>query len=378
MKIGMIIVCFLPSAAYGGPATVAAQQAKELSRRGHDVMILTTDILDPMDNERCNEYEEDVHGYTVLRFPAIVVTKSFASIFSWSLQTWLKNHAKEFDVFHIHYARGFIPWMQTGLLLRLKNRVILQPHGMLDKEAGIRKCLDALITKKHLTKANQVLVLQNYENQIINQIQMHTKTSIIPNGIEMSFDIPEWVEKNDKEFKILFLGRLHPRKRVLTFIKACYMLLEAFPNMLIRIVGPDGGDEEKAKLYIQEHGYVDRFLFVGPVTHDEVLKELSMATIFVQSTSQENFSLAVLEALAVGVPTVVTDTTHNLESLIEFNAVEVSKGDESSLALAIEKLLRDPQLRLLRSRNGKKTIKQRLSIEKVVDLLEKEYLRSTV
>jgi glycosyltransferase involved in cell wall biosynthesis len=369
----MVIACFLPSAAYGGPATVAAQQASELAKRGHDVTVLTTNVLDPRKKEYSILYEEDVQGYRVKRFPAKAFSGSFASIYSTTMNGWLKKHSQEFDVFHIHYARGFTPWAQTEILIRSKAKVFLQPHGMLDRVSGIRKWLDIFITKRHLARAAQVFVLQGYESKIIQKIQKFVQVSIIPNGIDMNSDLPVWRGEENPCPVILFLGRLHPRKRVIEFIKAGYQLIQKYPQIQMRIVGPDGGEEVLARSYINDHGCIEKFIFVGPVKHEEALKEFSNAKIFVLPTNEENFSLAVLEALAIGVPTVVTDTTHNLNVLTEYDAVEVSCPDALSLAKSIDKLLSDPLLRLKRSENGKKTIEQKLSIQRIVDLIEGHY-----
>jgi glycosyltransferase involved in cell wall biosynthesis len=378
MKIGMLIASFLPGVAYGGVASMAAEQAKELARRGHQVTVLTSNILDPIEPEYIKgplkEFGDG--GYEIIRFSSVLLARHFSGIFSAGMLQWLYQHAQEFDLFHVHYARGLIPLLPVGLLLRLRAKVYLQPHGMLDRTTGVRGWLDLLVTRRHLARARHVFALQPFEQNALKKIASTAHCSILPNGLPHLAGTPIWRAPVSEPRTVLFLGRLHPRKRVLTFVAAANILLSRRTDLTIRIVGPDGGDEQEARRQVIKLGMEKHVEFAGPVTRLAALEEFAGAAVYVLSTENENFSISVLEALMIGTPTVVTASTHNLDTLSAADAVEVSQPDPQSLACAIERLLDDPGLCARRSKNGRKLIDEQLNIRRVVDLLESHYMQA--
>ena len=375
MKIGVIIASFLPGVAYGGVASVAAEQAKELALRGHQITILTSDIIDPSTGERVksslNEYCHD--KYWIIRFSSLLLMRRFAAIYSLKLLKWLFLHWSEFDFFYIHYARGFIPMLPVELLYLVKAKYYLQPHGMLDRVNGVRSWIDIFFTKKHIKHAEKVFALHASERRGIKELVPDAQISILPNGIRIDKDFPAWKGLGKYPKIILFLGRLHPRKRVLTFIDVAKLLLAKRSDLKFRIVGPDGGDELEARKKVETSG-IEKFVeFVGPVHHDMVYHEYANAAIYILPTEYENFSISVLEALMVGIPTIVTTTTLNLGILDSSNAVYVSEPDASSLGEAIETLVDHPEMCFTQSKNGKILINKQLNISHVVDILEEHF-----
>jgi glycosyltransferase involved in cell wall biosynthesis len=160
---------------------------------------------------------------------------------------------------------------------------------------------------------------------------------------------------------------------VLTFLSAAEMLLARYPGLRFRIVGPDAGDEERARRQVRVAGLGHAVEFVGPVSREQALQEYAGAAAYVLPTENENFSISVLEALMVGTPTVVTASTRNLDVLRSADAVQVSSPDAEGLAAAIAKLLDDPALCAERSVRGRDLVLKHFTIENVVDHLEEHY-----
>ena len=378
MKIGMLIASFLPGVAYGGVAAIAAEQAHELARRGHQVTVVTTTVLDPIQAKffkgPISQMSED--GYEVLRFPSNLAVRHFSGIFSVPMVMWLQDHAQDFDLFHVHYARGLVPYLPVELLVVKGARIFLQPHGMLDRTTGPRGWLDRFVTRRHLAGAQQVFALQPFEQAALKAISPSARISILPNGLPHIANAPVWRATAAGARTVLFLGRLHPRKRVLAFLEAAGILLAQRADVAFRIVGPDGGQEAQARRRVIEMGIDKHVQFVGAVSRQAALEEYAGAAVYVLPTESENFSISTLEALLVGTPTVVTTSTRNLATLTAADAVEVSQPDAPSLACAIERLLDDPALCERRSKNGRGLIDEQLNIARVVDLLESHYTRT--
>jgi glycosyltransferase involved in cell wall biosynthesis len=286
---------------------------------------------------------------------------------------WLSLHAPEFDVFHVHYGRGIVPFLPVSLLLRRSATVFLQPHGMLDRTQGLRGWLDVCVTRRHLTRAARVFVLHPHEQAMILGIAPSARCAIVPKGVRLPEDLPAWQGPSMGSKTVLFLARLHPRKRVLTFISAARLLRSRRNDVRFRIVGPDGGDLTRARAQVRQLDLDGCIEFAGRVSQPEALREYAQADVYVLPTEDENFSISVLEALMVGTPSVVIRTTRNLDVLRAADAVEISAADPQAISLAVENLLDHPGLCLQRSRNGQKLIRDQLNIARVVDLLEAHY-----
>lgn len=370
MKICCIITCCLPSSAYGGTATILNNQAIDLARRNNEIYIISSDILDPKKASKYCSGIERIDRFNVIRFPSILLFPHFSGIFSFDLLKWIVKNHKSFDVFFICYARELLPVLSTQLLELLGCRFVLQTHGMLNRKGGFRSIIDLLFSKRFLRRASRVIVLQEEENRIIHSIYKDTKTTIIQNGLQLSSDIVGWQGLNADSPTILFLARLHPRKRVISFIKAAHILLEkGLKNYQFRIVGPDGGDEKYAKEYVFTSGLNKNIHFLGPLDHEAALVEFAKASLYVLPSENEPFATTVSEALAIGIPVIVTNTAQNLPLYIKYDAVEICDGEVSSIASSIEKLINNEELCKERSRNGKILVENELSISKSVDML---------
>src|SRR5262249_29857480 len=106
--------------------------------------------------------------------------------------------------------------------------------------------------------------------------------------------------------KLVFLSRVHPKKGVDLLVRAWSAVSTRFPDWELDIIGPDeiGSMEAIRRLVAELHA--ERVTFVGPLYGEEKWRALGSASAFVLPTHSENFGIAVAEALAVGVPAIVT------------------------------------------------------------------------
>ena len=373
MNICTIITSFYPGTAYGGPINSTMQRVEELIRQGHQVTILTSYILDPKTNEKICEGEEIFeNGLRVIRFKSINISKHFSGIFSFDVIKWLKKNIDRFDIFHVSYPRELFPISCVSFIERRKKKIFLQTHGMLDRREFPRNFIDLFYAKPQLRKATGVVVLQEYEEHIIKSICSQANVYLIPNGIGSISNIPEWMGGN-KIPSILFLARLHPRKRVLDFILAANLVLQINPDINFRIVGPDGGDEENARRLVKDLGIQNNIYFIGSVPREKALVEYSKSDIYVLPSIDEPFATSITESLAVGVPVIVTNTIHNLNMLKKYDSVEIVEPNPKSISNGILRLLSNPSLCKARSDNGKALIKNELLIDKTIKKIIQMY-----
>lgn len=127
--------------------------------------------------------------------------------------------------------------------------------------------------------------------------------AIIPNGI----DIPSPIEKTPGGMRtLLFLGRIHPVKGLDMLLPAWGSVQVCFPDWELRIIGPDnGGYLDKMRSLASKLGLM-RVEFFGPLFGAEKWQAYAEADLFVLPTCSENFGMSVAEALASGMPAIVT------------------------------------------------------------------------
>ncbi|HEY3320742.1 MAG TPA: glycosyltransferase [Planctomycetota bacterium] len=380
--MNVLIVCtaFLPNVEYGGPVTAAMDHARELQKRGHHVTVISSNVLAFRPPAWIAETTNVVDGVTVRYFPSSYVVPHFSLVRSPDLVTWLHANVRNFDAVHIHFAREWIPTLAARCALHAEVPVFLQPHGMLNRRSLIKRAVDQMVLQNILRSAAAVLVLQDHERQVIQTIAPGTRTVELGNGITLHPDMPQWHRIYPPV--VLFLSRLHPRKRVLDFIEMASLLHVKHPELTFRVVGPDGGDLQVARAKAAALGLSACLYFEGPVNHSAALQEMARASVYVLPSVDEPFPISVLEALAVGVPTVVTTSLHIKDLLERHSAAEIVDPGPMNLAEAVTRLLAHPAEAQQRSTAGQRLVAERLSLTNVVDRLEELYAshecRSTI
>jgi glycosyltransferase involved in cell wall biosynthesis len=138
------------------------------------------------------------------------------------------------------------------------------------------------------------------------------------------------VPSEESRIRLVCVGRMEPIKGFDLVLLAARRLMDRGTPCELRIIG-EGSDRERLQRLASDLdlGKVARFL--GSLTQDEVYRELAESHVFVSGSHQEGFSLALLEALAMGIPAVVTDVG---------SAREVIRDDVTGFV--VEK--RDPDL----------------------------------
>jgi glycosyltransferase involved in cell wall biosynthesis len=159
---------------------------------------------------------------------------------------------------------------------------------------------------------------------------------------------------------IATVGRLIPGKRQALLIEAMARLASDHPNLTLWVVG-EGPNREALEALAMLHGIADRVRFVGH--RDDVPKLLRAATIFCHASSWEGMSNAVLEAMALGLPSVVCDAPGVTECHVAGETGLVVDGNVDAITAAIETLLNDRERRAAMGAAAAKRIREHYSIE---------------
>ena len=188
------------------------------------------------------------------------------------------------------------------------------------------------------------------------------KSVIIPNAIN-----PAFIRKpheGEKEKCIVAAGRLSEQKNFKLLIDAFALISEEFSDFSLNIYGK-GPLEEELREYARSKQLEARVKFMGYV--DDMPEQLEKATAFVLSSDFEGMPNALMEAMALGLPCVSTDCPCGGPSYLintDENGILVPVGDAEKMAVAMRKILADPELSNTLSNNARQ-ISDRLAPQKI-------------
>jgi glycosyltransferase involved in cell wall biosynthesis len=169
---------------------------------------------------------------------------------------------------------------------------------------------------------------------------------------------------------VLYVGRLAPEKELPSLLDAFARLLPRLSRALLVLVG-EGPEREKLVNHARRLGIAAQVRFAGHQTIGEVRQWLQAADVFVLVSSNEGFACALVEAMAVGLPAVVSDIPANRQLIEEgTQGLCVAVGDEAAIAAALAQLLSDPVLSARMGEAGRRCVLEQYSLEQVMDRYE--------
>jgi len=310
MKILQVVPFFTP--ARGGSVVVAYYLSEELSRRGCEVTIITTDF--EFDEEYAKAIEKK--GVKVITFKCVANIGLF--LFSPGMKKWLKKEIKEFDIIHLHNFRSY----QNVVIHRYAKEYgipyVLQAHGsvlrIIEKQK-LKKIYDIFWGYKILKDASRLIAVSNIEAEQYKQFGVgENKIEMISNGIDIdSFkNLPEPNQFKRKyhireKHIILFLGRIHKIKGIDFLIKSFSKLTKEMDDAVLVIAGQDDGYKREAKLLAKNLGLHDKVKFTGRIDGKDKLSAYVDADVLVYPSIFEIFGLVPFEAIMCGTPVIVTE-----------------------------------------------------------------------
>lgn len=275
--------------------------------------------------------------------------------FSPSMGRRLARVVAQYDIVHIHSLWLFPQFAAQWSARRLGVPFVVSPHGALDpylrQHGRFQKALTDLAWQRRMLRDATLLhITTEQEGELIADIAQSTPRHVVPVGVwtdrlRIAGDGARFRARflggSDAEI-VLFLGRITYKKGLDLLIRSFAHVTRESPDTRLVIAGPDDeGLRPVLEQLAEDEGLAAHVLFTGPLYQDDRADAFAAATVWALSSYTENFGVAVMEALAAGLPTIVS-TEVNLAGVIrETDAGVVAGTNPAEFGLALANLLRD-------------------------------------
>jgi len=341
LKILHVTPSFYPATAYGGPTYSVYELCRGLIRRGCGVRVLTTDANGPLPLNVNTNSPVEISPELWVRYCHRIADVSVSPGLLWHLISAVRWA----DVVHLMAVYSF-PTIPTLFVCKmLRKPLVWSPRGMLQRWEGTRHrklkrvwetiCQFGMPRKTvlHATSAEEA-------NESAHRLS-GCKTLVVPNGVEIPQEVIH--SRNEDQLRILYLGRLHPKKGIENLLEALRKVngrLRMNPYLTIAGAG-ERCYTETLHTRIRDLGLTQHVKMTGHVEGPAKTRMFENADLVIVPSHTENFGLVVAEALAHGVPVITSRGT-------PWNRVEdIGCGlwvdnDPDSLAEAIERICSMP------------------------------------
>lgn len=368
MKIG--VVCY-PT--FGGSGVVATELGIELSKKGHEVHFITYSQPVRLDalSSNLHYHEVNVPDYPLFKY------EPYELALSSKLFDVISKH--KIDVLHVHYAipHAYAAYMAKKILKEngYNIPIITTLHGTDITLVGNNPFYKPAVTFS-INKSDIVTcVSKSLMEDTREFFGIKREIKVIPNFI----DIDKYAKKHDlcqgnmlaqdDEKIIVHVSNFRPLKRIIDVLKIFEKINQKINSKLI-MVG-DGPDKNKAKEFLRKNNLKNKVIFLGKTS--EVDEILCSSDLFLLPSEKESFGLAALEAMALKVPVISTNTGGLKDLNINGNSGYTSDiGDIDSMAENAIKILSDTSLEK-KYRNQAFENAKKYDIKTVIPLYEKIY-----
>jgi glycosyltransferase involved in cell wall biosynthesis len=333
-----------------------------LVRSGIETHVATTNDDGPRTlRVRCGEPVVE-EGVTYWYFPR----QTHFYTFSRPLGTWLARHVSKFDLVHIHALFSYPTLPAAFWAMRRHVPYIVRPLGTLN-EWGMRnrrpwlKTLSFRLLESRILKNAALVHYTSEQERAEAQLLQETPCSaVIPNSIADAPDdtrvgrfLDHFPDLRGRRV-VLFLSRFDEKKGLDLLLRAFAEVAKELPDSSLVLAGQ--GDDRFVNWLKAEARSLridSKIVWPGFLREDEKFGAFADADVFVLPSYSENFGIAVAEAMAAGLPVIVSNQVAIHNDVAKAEAGLVVPCEAGPLARALLHLLNNPAARRSMGDNGK-------------------------
>ena len=337
----------------GGPSVAVRRMAEGVAALGATVDIATTDDDGAGHLDVPLGVPVEARGVRVWHFRR----QSHFYAFSWPLTRWLARHVANYDVVHIHalFSYAMIPAAlsarRAGVPYIVRPLGTLNEYGVTQRRPWLKRLSLGLIERPLLRGAAVVHYTAEQERIEAARSGITFPHVVLPLGIELEGGEPPPPDAFARRFPevagrrlLLFLSRLDRKKGLDLLLPAFAEARKQFPDAMLVIAGSGEADyEAKLRAEAAALGLEGAICWTGFLEGEAKREALAAAELLVLPSYSENFGVAVVEAMAAGLPVIVSDQVAIHREISEADAGVVVPCAVEPLAEAMIAALAEPE-----------------------------------
>ncbi len=369
LRIALVTRRFWPQV--GGAEMAMANLATEFKRQGHETIVLSAQWESSWPTELVHR------EVPVVRLPQPTIRGWGTIRYMHALSRWLRKHRQEWDAVLVSMLKHDA-YAAVTTLAKSRVPVIIRAEGA----GATGDCawqrtarFGGRIHSACLAADALIAPSTAIQNELIEAGYSPTRISVIPNGValapprDLTLQAPARSAIADANMSlemvadaplVIYTGRLHEQKGLDDLVRAWSKFAKREPNGRLWMIG-EGPHREPLYDHIVERGLHHQVFLPG--AFDDVTDLLEAADLFVLPSYEEGMSLALLEAMAAGVPVIATDIAGNRQLIThEEHGLLVPTHDPADIHAAMVRLLDDPALAHRLAENARWRVQQEFSL----------------
>jgi len=361
MRIAFFTNCYKPLV--NGVVTSISSLKEAYERKGHEVYVFAPRVEDYVDQEK-----------KVFRYRSVNITNKVKYPLPIPLSFKVKKVINEFnpDIIHIHH-----PFLLSSAAIMYGKKLgipkILTIHTQYEQYAYYVSPVPERVTHEAIKmiisnlayKTDCITTPSASMKKIIENYGIKNRIEVIPNAIHLiSFKEDDELKRTEIKKKynlkeddkiILFVGRVASEKSIDKVIKALAIIKKrGIGKEKLLIVG-NGPAMDELKQLTRSLKVEEDLIFTGTVSYEEIQHYYKMAYVFTIASTTETFGIVTIEALASGVPVLAIKAPGAVDILTDGLDGLLVDDDVEKFANALEKIIKEPELRERLSRGALKT-----------------------
>lgn len=355
MRILHVVASLAPR--HGGPTEAVLGMVRALRAEGMEASILSSnDDLGDALNVPLHEWtlHEGVPCYFIPRVKSQQHTL-IGFTYAPGFVPWLKQHVRDYDFIHVHTVFSFPANMAMSIARKAGVPYAVRPLGQLCRwsmaqRSLIKKAQLSLITRRNINGAAFIHATSRMEAGEIAEMNFTSVCKVLPHGLDLPPAIDDARTALRAELRlpqdrmiVVFMSRFHEKKGIELLLQACAEIQDQPFDLVLAGTGDDCYVESlKQRIAalrltnIHWHGFA---------INERKWRLLQGADLFVLPSHSENFGIAVLEAVACGLPVIVSDQVALADEVVANRLGRAVPVEVKALARAISELLNSPDER---------------------------------
>jgi len=361
MKIAFFTNCYKPLV--NGVVTSISSLKEAYERKGHKTYVFAPRVEDYIDQEK-----------NVFRYRSVNLTNKVKYPLPIPLSFKVKKIINEFnpDIVHIHH-----PFLLSSAAIMYGKKLgipkILTIHTQYEQYAYYIYPIPERVTQEAIKmiisnlayKTDCITTPSESMKKVIENYGIKNRIEVIPNAIHLiSFKEDDELKRTEIKKKynlkednkiILFVGRIASEKSIDKVIKALAIIKKRNTSKEKLLIVGNGPAMDELKQLTRSLKVEEDVIFTGTVSYEEIRHYYKMAYVFTIASTTETFGIVTIEALASGVPVLAIKAPGAVDILTDGLDGLLVDDDVEKFANALEKIIKEPELREKLSRGALKT-----------------------